>query len=283
VTASPGQLPAPIVSETADKDFNQRMRNMTIAHESTPPALSPHPYDYNTPQYSPYTLTHQGQHESQPNYPAYNRYPSQPGYQPTYLEPSSSDFSIATMHGMPGYPGQPPIARSMQSVSPQYSSQASITPRPYGWGSPPMSPSMSTVPFGAHFDGPNNYQGRGGYESRGYGQDGRDEYGHMRAYPPHGQWVGPSSPYNYYPPYQQQQHPPPPPRDYHPNRPGPPPQGYPQNRGAWTEHRPPAAQPNRMSWSGQIGGGDHKDRERKAYHPQPPARRSDWVMWVGNV
>ena len=25
------------------------------------------------------------------------------------------------------------------------------------------------------------------------------------------------------------------------------------------------------------------ERERKAYHPQPPARRSDWVMWVGNV
>lgn len=25
------------------------------------------------------------------------------------------------------------------------------------------------------------------------------------------------------------------------------------------------------------------DRERKEYHPQPPARRSEWVMWVGNV
>jgi hypothetical protein len=26
-----------------------------------------------------------------------------------------------------------------------------------------------------------------------------------------------------------------------------------------------------------------RDRERKEYHPQPPARRSEWVMWVGNV
>lgn len=25
------------------------------------------------------------------------------------------------------------------------------------------------------------------------------------------------------------------------------------------------------------------DKERKEYHPQPPARRSEWVMWVGNV
>lgn len=25
------------------------------------------------------------------------------------------------------------------------------------------------------------------------------------------------------------------------------------------------------------------ERERKDYHPQPPARRSEWVMWVGNV
>jgi hypothetical protein len=28
---------------------------------------------------------------------------------------------------------------------------------------------------------------------------------------------------------------------------------------------------------------DEKARERKAYHPQPPTNRSDWVMWVGNV
>lgn len=35
---------------------------------------------------------------------------------------------------------------------------------------------------------------------------------------------------------------------------------------------------NRMTWSGPD-----KARERKAYHPQPPTNRSDWVMWVGNV
>jgi hypothetical protein len=39
---------------------------------------------------------------------------------------------------------------------------------------------------------------------------------------------------------------------------------------------------NRMSWSGPSKQ-EEKARERKAYHPQPPANRSDWVMWVGNV
>ncbi|BEJ12196.1 hypothetical protein CspHIS471_0206560 [Cutaneotrichosporon sp. HIS471] len=28
---------------------------------------------------------------------------------------------------------------------------------------------------------------------------------------------------------------------------------------------------------------NERERERKEYHPQPPARRSEWVMWVGNV
>lgn len=39
---------------------------------------------------------------------------------------------------------------------------------------------------------------------------------------------------------------------------------------------------NRMSWSGPSKQ-EEKFRERKAYHPQPPANRTDWVMWVGNV
>lgn len=318
VTASPGQVPAPIVSESADKDFNQRMRNISISQDSTPPALSPHHYDYNysTPQYSPYTPTSSHQAQGPPNgqawrgptdqpmYPSYTRYQSQPGYQvrPPYLESAPSDFSIETMHGMPGYPVQPPIARSMQSTSPQYSSQASITPRPYGWGSPPMSPAMSSVPFGSTGQAwLEAGQGRGGYGQDGHG----DEYGHLQVYG-HGQppyydqgprqgWPpsGPSSPYAYYPPYQHQPPPPrgyqnqhqrPPPRDYHPPRPPLPPQNFSQHRGSWAgpDQRPPPANQNRMSWSGQAGG-DSKDRERKAYHPQPPARRSDWVMWVGNV
>lgn len=63
---------------------------------------------------------------------------------------------------------------------------------------------------------------------------------------------------------------------------------YPQwNNAASGSYRPPRGPmtgpprpANRMSWSGPS-----KDKlaERKAYHPQPPANRSDWVMWVGNV
>ncbi|KLT45073.1 hypothetical protein CC85DRAFT_241360 [Cutaneotrichosporon oleaginosum] len=39
------------------------------------------------------------------------------------------------------------------------------------------------------------------------------------------------------------------------------------------------ARPNQSHQSHQHDG----ERERKEYHPQPPARRSEWVMWVGNV
>lgn len=37
------------------------------------------------------------------------------------------------------------------------------------------------------------------------------------------------------------------------------------------------------SKSGPISPTDSKEPERKSYHPQPPSKRSDWVMWVGNV
>lgn len=49
---------------------------------------------------------------------------------------------------------------------------------------------------------------------------------------------------------------------------------------------PKAPRAHRMSFSGPsqaLADLTDKERERKAYHPQPPARRSDWVMWVGNV
>jgi hypothetical protein len=185
------------------------------------------------------------------------------------------------MHGMPGYPGQPPVPRSIQSTSPLYSgpSNASLTPRPYGWGTPPMSPAMSSIPYGG-MSGRGGYD-RGGYDrSMGYNHGGQENYGPTTPtmYGDGSGWMPPAPSYNYYTPFQ-----PPPPRDHHQHhhqaRPTPS-QGFQQHRASFSEQRPPAA--NRMSWTGQVAG-DQKDRERKAYHPQPPARRSDWVMWVGNV
>ncbi|WVQ96341.1 hypothetical protein IAU59_003445 [Kwoniella sp. CBS 9459] len=51
----------------------------------------------------------------------------------------------------------------------------------------------------------------------------------------------------------------------------------------------PFRKPNRTSWSGpsrpvrDTTTSPDQARERKAYHPQAPTGRSDWVMWVGNV
>jgi len=66
--------------------------------------------------------------------------------------------------------------------------------------------------------------------------------------------------------------------------------GIPQGSPAWSSRPPRNSIPtstrsgtfNRMSWSGPSKP-EERSRERKAYHPQPPANRSDWVMWVGNV
>ena len=55
-----------------------------------------------------------------------------------------------------------------------------------------------------------------------------------------------------------------------------PPSAYPQNFGAKSGFRIS----NKRSWSGP---GRKPERERKAYHPQAPVNRSDWVMWVGNI
>ena len=59
-----------------------------------------------------------------------------------------------------------------------------------------------------------------------------------------------------------------------------PPTNFPQP-GQSSQWKPTRAV-NRRSWSGPAQPQD-QERERKAYHPQAPARRSDWVMWVGNV
>lgn len=57
-------------------------------------------------------------------------------------------------------------------------------------------------------------------------------------------------------------------------------------RNALPPQSPKASRAHRTSFSGPsqaLADLTDKERERKAYHPQPPARRSDWVMWVGNV
>jgi hypothetical protein len=310
VNASPMPAESPMAPESSNKVFNQQMRNMTIS-EATPPSVSPNnPYEYNSypnsGQHNPYTPSIQAGYPPYPRYqsqPSYQHpmnyqtephsqmgYQSQPGYQtqssyqnqtgqfpprPSYYEPSQSDFSIETMHGMPGYPNQNPVPRNVQSVSPLYSgpSNASLTPRPYGWGTPPMSPSMASGPYGG-------MSNRGGYaSSSNYHPGPQGDYGPSTpmTYNDTSGWMAPAPHYNYYQPAFQPQHSQ---REQHHNpRPPMAPQGFQQHRTSYAEQRPPT---NRTAWTGQATG-DHRDRERKAYHPQPPARRSDWVMWVGNV
>ncbi|GMK53986.1 hypothetical protein CspeluHIS016_0105720 [Cutaneotrichosporon spelunceum] len=52
------------------------------------------------------------------------------------------------------------------------------------------------------------------------------------------------------------------------------------------EHLAPLSVPGEQGLKSPKSTQPHqneRERERKEYHPQPPARRSEWVMWVGNV
>lgn len=263
------------------------MRNISFAQDDDVPPHSPHQLNYNSynvggQSYGHFAHAPPNQPVYSPMPPSFQRYPTQQAF----YEAPRQDFQLDTMHGMPGYPFQPPIPRSSQSTSPSAYSTAphpSTTPRPYGWGSPPMSPAVASVPFGGM--GTMAGLGRGDHE-RGMGKAmGPEEYGvnHSMMYgnaQPRGQWVTPppSSPYAHYAPFQPQM-------ELGPPIPALPPHHF-QHRGSWTapQQRPIYQNsPNRMARTGPVTGESQKERERKAYHPQPPARRSDWVMWVGNV
>lgn len=267
----------PKLTESTDEDFNRRMRNMTLYPEpatSRPPS-QPLPYPSYSMTYGAYPQNpHQAVYSPMP--PNFSHFPSQHAF---YEPPSRPEYSLDTLHHSYA------AVRSNQSSSPSAYSMAphpSTTPRPYGWGSPPMSPAMSSVPFGGM--GEMSSMNRGPSDAQ-HGHGAFDDYGRqhqMMTYgvngQPSGSWVTPalSSPYTNYTPFQHVEAPLASPMM---------PQGF-LHRGSWTgpHQRPPyASAPNRMSWSGPTVGDNQRERERKAYHPQPPARRSDWVMWVGNV
>lgn len=267
-------------AESPDEDFNRRMRNMTLIPEPAPPR-QPCQQPINYPTYS-ISYGNYPQTPIQPVYspmpPPFPHYPSQP---PFYEHPNRPDYPLdALQHSYAA-------ARALQSSSPSaysISPHPSTTPRPYGWGSPPMTPAISTVPFGGigELAGPGRGLGDGSVGSAGFDEYGRPNQMMMYSGAGHhpAQWVtpAPSSPYSNYTPFQHVDAPLASPTT---------PQGF-QHRGPWTgpHQRPPyATGPNRTSWIGPVGAESQRERERerKAYHPQPPARRSDWVMWVGNV
>ncbi|KAL1711937.1 YT521-B-like domain-containing protein [Schizophyllum commune] len=47
--------------------------------------------------------------------------------------------------------------------------------------------------------------------------------------------------------------------------------------------RPPSPRPESNSGSSYRAGGSGRTPVHRPYHPNPPAHRSEWVMWVGNV
>ncbi|RSH90889.1 hypothetical protein EHS25_010065 [Saitozyma podzolica] len=243
------------------------------------PSVTQHPYPY---------LQHQPGYPHEPH--------SSPYPHLAYYDPPSADYPL---DGMPGYQTRPrsdqptpmnpspPFPHGPQSFSrPSTATQAS-----YGsmWGSPPMSPVAPPIQFNSM-----GAIGRGRHARHG---SFVDELGATpAAYYGTSAWNAPS--YAYYAPFQAQ-----PALDglamaSHPSG-GERRQEWPSGsspamsqqpfdpRGSWKPPPPPPPQrqANRMSWSGPSRGPNIPvdDRLRKAYHPQPPAKRSDWVMWVGNV
>ncbi|WWC88422.1 uncharacterized protein L201_003333 [Kwoniella dendrophila CBS 6074] len=192
--------------------------------------------------------------------PPYHRYQPPPEEQP--YQPYTQNF----------YPPQQTFQHPAYSYSPyaQQFPNPSIHPvaGQYGiWTSPPMSPAVSSNAFQ-----PPPLQHGSGREFGSFHGTPRGSYSNG----PNSAWTSPSIPssFGFYTPYQQQQAT----MEARPNE--------------WTQspsnHQSQASRRNnRQSWSGPSRGAKEaatlsqekeKEKERKAYHPLAPARRSDWVI-----
>ncbi|WWD05329.1 hypothetical protein V865_003402 [Kwoniella europaea PYCC6329] len=194
--------------------------------------------------------------------PPYHPYQPPPEEQP--YQPFNHNF----------YPPPRPFQYPAYSYSPYPDGHAPspMNPaQPFGiWTSPPISPAMSSTPFRPPPPGPPPPP----HSRHGSAGDYRGFYRASYSGPPSA-WTSPSMPstFGFYTPYQQQQH------TMETIRP--------PLTNEWSQS-PPLRRNSRQSWSGPPRNPkdavlQEKERERKAYHPQAPARRSDWVMWVGNV
>ncbi|WWD18701.1 hypothetical protein CI109_103155 [Kwoniella shandongensis] len=227
-------------------DVAQQMQNLQIDQSSYQYEYSPLPPQSELP-YQPYAQT-------------YNPYPQQ-HYRPPY-QPYAPYHSFRD----PG-PWRPQRSGQPSPISPSNPTHN----QSFGlWATPPMSPAIAPSPFQVQhsrhgsFDEYGNVQGSRPYYGSGQG-------GQAPGYPgPPSAWTTPTmpSPFQFYTPFQQQ-HP-----AMEPSRPP----------SDWTGSpvAPPLRKTTRMSWSGPSRPvrdvSPDKERERKAYHPQPPSRRSDWVI-----
>ncbi|WWC70996.1 uncharacterized protein I206_104949 [Kwoniella pini CBS 10737] len=193
---------------------------------------------------------------SQAAYHSFQPPPEEQPYQPfaQNFYPSPRNLQYPT-YSYSAYPGSSPVNHSPV--------------QPYGlWTSPPMSPVLSSSQFHPSQQPALPRHGSFGEYGAFYGTT-RGSYSNG----PTSTWTSPSMPstYGFYTPYQQQQ----PTMEPRMNEWGPSSQNY---RGQ------PFRRDARQSWSGPSKNPKEsavpleKEKERKAYHPQAPARRSDWVI-----
>ncbi|WVQ73352.1 hypothetical protein IAR50_002920 [Cryptococcus sp. DSM 104548] len=195
----------------------------------------------------------------QPYAQAYTRYPQQ--YQtpyPPYL---------------PYTPYAPPEQMGWRQPGSEQPSPINPSNPTFGvWSSPPVSPVVGAPPF-------LNQQSRhGSFDAAGMPGNSPVYFDSRSSFSAPGPaWPYPPAPphFGYYPPYQS-------------TSPLEPNMVQPSNwSGSPATPYGNAPSQNRVSASSTARpsptGAESKEPERKAYHPQPPSRRSDWVMWVGNV
>ncbi|KAJ7769123.1 YT521-B-like domain-containing protein [Mycena maculata] len=223
----------------------------------------------NTSQYAPPRSGYPGQYMMSPH-PPHNmaHSPSPPyAYQPFMEQPQSIHAGFPTIASYAPYAQETPAYGATRYPSPMSPGYPNYPPQP-----------MYTQPV--------------------YTQTSPYQYQHTQHHSPGGQegdqgtwWYVPSQQ------QQQQQQPPPgydpagrssypfyPPQSPHPDSPQQPHSTYPPSPTYARPSSPssssaPSPNPGRESGSG--GGG--RPLVRRAYHPNPPAHRSEWVMWAGNV
>ncbi|KAJ6453075.1 YT521-B-like domain-containing protein [Mycena sanguinolenta] len=226
---------------------------------SQPPLNMAHPQP-NVFQYPPSFHVQEQPQSMLGGYPTLASYPQ---YQPdaSQYNPPRSQASPALQQPSPVFPQSfPPYSSPISPVYPNY-------PQPSTSFSPP--PAMYQHQHQQHV-----YPGAGTYPqytSPGSGQDG--DAG--------GTWWYVPSPARHTPQYEGA--PAPTQYSYYPQAPPPPPDGGEYHGSPTSPTYAPPSTPSSSSAPSPVHPGRDRPMVRRSYHPNPPAQRSDWVMWAGNV
>ncbi|KAJ7094233.1 YT521-B-like domain-containing protein [Mycena crocata] len=217
-----------------------------MAHSPSPPfAYAP---AYHVPE-QPQSI-----HAVYPTIAGYSQYPPDTAQQASPQQPS------------PGYAAPFRYQAPMSPGYPQYQQQPSFSPPPAMYPPQHVYPGSSYPQFAHHSPSAQEPDGGTWYYVPSQQQQQQQQQQPQQRYD-----AGPST-YFYSTPSPPQ----PPPTQQHQDE-------YGSNPTSPTYAHPSTAGSSAAPSPIVSGGRDSRPIQRRSYHPNPPAHRSEWVMWAGNV